>query len=567
VASVAADPSAIAPPLPVPNPSVAPAPAGPSTAFADLLDASAAPAAAQPLTSGARADAGTNVQTGGAAGGADPATVGNVTRGPRNGKNAGSKDTDDQTAPIDKGTIGGNATVAVTVVAGVPMLPFAIVPQPNPDQTPAASQDTQGASAKSAPPTGDDAASQSDDRKDASASSDALAGGAVAAVPSLVPIPAAASALDTSTPGPSRPIASLPPTGLVPGPNAAVNGVPAAAQSSSKAPAATQDMLSAVPVAASTTSPPDELQTAALPVLPPVAAGGGAPNPNTGSAPAASPIATPVAPSGPLTPAIALIPPSPPTPLTLMSAETHLGDQPAGSAEPAREAEPNLVALPAQVAARFALPVHADDGNTSDSGTDVKLGFASGGIGGATGASGNGQPGIAIPASFNPGLPNSMPAASAPLMAPQHAAITADSVPLAGIPVAIVAHAEAGERRFEIRLDPPDLGRIEVQLNVDSSGRATSHLVVDRADTLDLLRRDAPALERALQSAGLTTGDGALQFSLRDQSFAGRDQGAPVPVTPPTPAAVTEGDVAPIDTALRRYGLPAGLGGGVDIRV
>ena len=87
-----------------------------------------------------------------------------------------------------------------------------------------------------------------------------------------------------------------------------------------------------------------------------------------------------------------------------------------------------------------------------------------------------------------------------------------------------------------VRADPPDLGRIEVQLNVDSSGRATSHLVVDRADTLDLLRRDAPALERALQSAGLTTDNGSLQFSLRDQSFAGRDQGTPAPLTPPTPA-------------------------------
>jgi flagellar hook-length control protein FliK len=140
-------------------------------------------------------------------------------------------------------------------------------------------------------------------------------------------------------------------------------------------------------------------------------------------------------------------------------------------------------------------------------------------------------------------------------------------VPLAGIPIAIVARAEAGERRFEIRLDPPDLGRIEVQLSVDSSGRATSHLVVDRADTLDLLRRDAPALERALQSAGLTTDDASLQFSLRDQSFAGRNQGSPAPVAPPAPAAVAEGDVAPIDAALRRYGPPTGLGGGIDIRV
>jgi hypothetical protein len=150
---------------------------------------------------------------------------------------------------------------------------------------------------------------------------------------------------------------------------------------------------------------------------------------------------------------------------------------------------------------------------------------------------------------------------------PQHAAGPADAVPLAGVPFAIAARVEAGEKQFEIRLDPPDLGRIEVRLNVDSSGRATSHLVVDRADTLDLLRRDAPALERALQSAGLTTDDGALQFSLRDQSFAGRDQGSPAPLSPPAQAAVPDGEIAPIDAALRRYGQLAGLGGGIDIRV
>src|SRR5262249_17227596 len=154
----------------------------------------------------------------------------------------------------------------------------------------------------------------------------------------------------------------------------------------------------------------------------------------------------------------------------------------------------------------------------------------------------NDQPGTIQP-SFNPTILTAVqvtPGASAP----QHPAVTLDAVPLAGIPIAIAARVEAGEKRFEIRLDPPDLGRIQVTLNVDSSGRAPSHLVVDRADPLALLRRDAPALERALQSAGLTTGDGALQFSLRDQSFAGRDQGTPAPL-PAAAAPPPESDLAP----------------------
>ena len=96
-------------------------------------------------------------------------------------------------------------------------------------------------------------------------------------------------------------------------------------------------------------------------------------------------------------------------------------------------------------------------------------------------------------------------------------------MPIAGLAVEIVARAQDGLKRFEIRLDPPELGRIDVRLDVDHGGKVTSRLMVDRAETLDLLRRDAPQLERALQHAGLNT-EGGLQFSLRDQSFANRDQ-------------------------------------------
>jgi flagellar hook-length control protein FliK len=355
-------------------------------------------------------------------------------------------------------------------------------------------------------------------------------------------------------PGPTAPAVDLnvaagdsPPPQMLDGP----------AQPSPKASAVAQALLPALASAASAPTTAGELPTATLPVLPQAAAGSGAPDQNARPAPATLPIITSAAPSGPL-PAAALAPP------TLLSAEIHVADQPAGNVGPPREAESIPIPLPTPVAVRFPASIRANDNGGSDGGTDLLLGFAGGDVGGAT--TSNSPPGIAAPASFNPALPM-MQAASAPVMPPQHAAGTPEMVPLAGIPIAIVARAEAGEKKFEIRLDPPDLGRIEVQLNVDSSGRATSHLVVDRADTLDLLRRDAPALERALQSAGLTTDDGALQFSLRDQSFAGRDQGAPAPVTPAAPVAAADSDAAPIDAALRRYGPPRGLGGGIDIRV
>jgi flagellar hook-length control protein FliK len=156
--------------------------------------------------------------------------------------------------------------------------------------------------------------------------------------------------------------------------------------------------------------------------------------------------------------------------------------------------------------------------------------------------------------------------------APQHAAepsavqrSLADSpVPIAGLAVAITAHAQTGKTRFEIRLDPPELGRIDVRLDLDSNGQVTSHLRVERAETLDLLRRDAPALERALQQAGFKTSDSGLQFSLRDQSFFQQNQGRDTPAM--ARIVVPDEKLVPVETQ-RPYGRLAGLGSGVDIRV
>ncbi|MGH6663632.1 MAG: flagellar hook-length control protein FliK [Pseudolabrys sp.] len=139
------------------------------------------------------------------------------------------------------------------------------------------------------------------------------------------------------------------------------------------------------------------------------------------------------------------------------------------------------------------------------------------------------------------------------------------AVPLAGIAVEIAGKALVGKNRFEIRLDPPELGRIEVRLDVDRDGNTTTRLIAERSDTLDLLRRDSSGLERALQDAGLKTADNGLQFSLRDRSM-GRD-----PNNTPAPGSaqiVVQDDLLPAaDIAPRNYGRLTGLGGGIDIRV
>src|SRR5690606_8009420 len=55
----------------------------------------------------------------------------------------------------------------------------------------------------------------------------------------------------------------------------------------------------------------------------------------------------------------------------------------------------------------------------------------------------------------------------------------APPVPPSGLAVAIAARATAGKNDFSIRLDPPELGRVDVRLSVDKDGQITSHLVAD----------------------------------------------------------------------------------------
>jgi len=145
-----------------------------------------------------------------------------------------------------------------------------------------------------------------------------------------------------------------------------------------------------------------------------------------------------------------------------------------------------------------------------------------------------------------------------------HDATTA-AVSLAGLAIEIAARAKTDGNRFEIRLDPPELGRIDVRLDIDRSGQITSRLVVDRVETLDALRRDAGDLERALQQAGLKTSDNGLQFALRDQSFAGRDQSLPTPGA--ARVIVPASELPATETAQTGYGRVLRSGGGVDIRV
>jgi flagellar hook-length control protein FliK len=98
----------------------------------------------------------------------------------------------------------------------------------------------------------------------------------------------------------------------------------------------------------------------------------------------------------------------------------------------------------------------------------------------------------------------------------------------AGIQIAIhISRAvQDGIDRFSVRLNPPELGRVDIKLEVAHDGRAIAVVSADRQETLDLLQRDARGLERALQEAGLKADSGSLNFSLRQDGREGEQAAA-----------------------------------------
>ncbi len=119
----------------------------------------------------------------------------------------------------------------------------------------------------------------------------------------------------------------------------------------------------------------------------------------------------------------------------------------------------------------------------------------------------------------------------------------------------ISRQVQQGNTHFQIRLDPPELGRIDVRMEIDHAGNVTARLAVEKAETLDLMQRDQRTLERALAQAGLDGAKTSLEFSLKQNPFAQQDQGREGGKTPTfadAPAGEAEEPVtAPVVTLYR----------------
>jgi flagellar hook-length control protein FliK len=186
--------------------------------------------------------------------------------------------------------------------------------------------------------------------------------------------------------------------------------------------------------------------------------------------------------------------------------------------------------------------------------------------------------GNALPVKPADATGNTMPAIGATTPQTQTAQSSAAPTPAQNIQVStpapnmpalavdIAARSLSGAKQFDIRLDPPELGRVEVRLSIDATGKASAHLSADQPQTLTLLQKDAPALTRALRDAGLNVAQNGLNFSLRQQSSdagAGNNSHARGSGRSFTLTATTSADAA--TSAGAAYRAPAD--GRLDIRV
>lgn len=85
------------------------------------------------------------------------------------------------------------------------------------------------------------------------------------------------------------------------------------------------------------------------------------------------------------------------------------------------------------------------------------------------------------------------------------------------IKVNITQSAIKGIDKVEIKLNPADLGQLEIKMQIGKDGRLQAHIIASNVETLDLLQKDLSSLKDAFNNAGYQTDDGSFSFSYRGE--------------------------------------------------
>ncbi len=103
-------------------------------------------------------------------------------------------------------------------------------------------------------------------------------------------------------------------------------------------------------------------------------------------------------------------------------------------------------------------------------------------------------------------------------LAPVHTQASVD----AAAQVIAAIRSDKGSNEIDVRLDPPELGRVKISFSFERSDIVTATVSSERTDTLDLMRRHQDELARELERAGFSKV--RLDFSAGDSGRAFSDQ-------------------------------------------
>ena len=138
--------------------------------------------------------------------------------------------------------------------------------------------------------------------------------------------------------------------------------------------------------------------------------------------------------------------------------------------------------------------------------------------------------------------------------------------PVEQIKVQVTQAVKEGSSTINLHLEPSSLGKVDVKLDFGVDGKTTVLVLAEKAETLDLLQRDARQLEKALNDAGIKTDSGSLSFNLQQGDSQQQGQFAENKFLQHFPTVSQEEDVVGAEQIIQAYA-NQGNQGGLDIRV
>jgi hypothetical protein len=133
-----------------------------------------------------------------------------------------------------------------------------------------------------------------------------------------------------------------------------------------------------------------------------------------------------------------------------------------------------------------------------------------------------------------PLAPQPVPASAAAAPSPTHT-----TSPAAQIVSALVqaGHTPDGTQRLTLRLEPPELGHVEIRVDRPAQEPARVDITVEKPETLVLLLRDQPQLQHTLDQAGIPAEGRSISFHVAPPETLPRND----PGTAPAPGVAAGG--------------------------